>query len=272
MSSINGRRVVASQRSISDWKVWLLIWGLGVLGTLALIPYLVELLGGPMGEQARKAGVGLATFVAAQVAQGIVLLGVSSRIGIWAARRSGLTFPIFDAIVARGPIPWPGRAALLTIATGLAGGALVVGLDVFAFAPAKQISLSGAQPGAWEGFLASFYGGISEEIFLRLFLLSLLVLGLRRLILGPGAVERPLPWAAFWTANLLAAVVFGLGHLPATAALVPLTPLLVVQAIVLNGILALLFGELYRRWGLEMAILAHFSADIALHVVPPLVA
>ena len=80
-----------------------------------------------------------------------------------------------------------------------------------------------------------------------------------------------MPSIAFWTANLLAALAFGLGHLPATAVLVPLTPTLVVRAVVLNGILALLFGDTYRRWGFEMAVLAHFSSDIALHVIPPLV-
>jgi hypothetical protein len=263
---------MASQHSASDWKVWGLIWALGSIGTLALVPYLLDLLGGPLGEQARKAGVSLTVVVAAQVVQSIVLLGVCSRIGIWAARRSGLTFPIFDALVARRPIPWHGRAALLTVIAGFVGGALVVGLDAFLFAPAEAIALSGSPPGAWKGLLASFYGGISEEILLRLFLLSLLVLAMRRLVLGRDAGEKALPSAAFWTANLVAAIVFGLGHLPATAALAPLTSTLVVRALVLNGVLALLFGELYRRWGLEMAILAHFSADIALHVLPPLVA
>jgi hypothetical protein len=262
---------MASQRTVSDWKVWLLIWGLGILATLALIPYLVDLLGGPMGEQAKRAGVSLPTLIAAQVAQGVILLGICSRIGIWAARRSGFSMPIFDAVVAGERVPWSGRVALYTALAGLAGGAVVVLLDAFVFAPAKAIALNAGQPAAWKGLLASLYGGISEETFLRLFLLSLLVLGLRRLVLGRDSVGRPLPWAVFWAANGLAALVFGLGHLPATATLVPLTPVLVVRAIVLNGVLALLFGELYRRWGFEMAILAHFSADIALHVVPPLV-
>ena len=131
---------MASQRSVSDWKVWGLIWALGAIGTLALVPYLLDLLGGPLGEQARKAGVSLSVIVAAQVVQSIVLLGVCSRIGIWAARRSGLTLPIFDALVARRPIAWDGRAALLTVIAGLVSGTLVVGLDAFVFAPASRLS------------------------------------------------------------------------------------------------------------------------------------
>jgi hypothetical protein len=262
---------MTAQRVVNDWKVWLLIWGLGAIGALAVIPYLMDALGEPIRQAAAKSGLSVTAVLAAQTAQGIVLLGICSRIGLWAARRSGLSLPIFDALASRQPIPWHARAAASSAILGLIGGAIVVLLDVIVFAPAQPIALSGSPPAAWEGFLASFYGGISEEIFLRLFLLSLLVLAARRLVLGRASSDRPLPMAAFWAANIVAALAFGLGHLPAAAALAPLTANLVVRALVLNGLLALLFGELYRRWGFEMAILAHFCADLALHVVPPLV-
>jgi hypothetical protein len=256
-----------SQRTVNDWKVWLLICGLGALSTLAIIPYIVDLLGASMHAAAERAGVSFKALVVIQVVQGIVVIAICSRIGLWAARRAGFVLPILDAIALRAPIPWAGRAALVAVVAGFAGGALDVLLDAFVFVPAKALALNGGQPAAWEGFLASFYGGISEEVIFRLFLLSLVALGLRRLLLGLGA--QPLPPALFWTANVIAALAFSLGHLPATAALAPLTTSLVVRALALNGILALLFGALYRRYGLEMAILAHFSADIALHVIPP---
>lgn len=262
---------MASQRTVNDWKVWLLISGLGALATVAIVPYIVDLLGQSMHEMAEKAGVSFTTLVVGQVVQGIVVIAICGRVGIWAARRVGFSLPIFDAIASRAPIPWDGRAAFAVVVAGFVGGALDVLLDVFVFKPAKALALN-AGPGAWEGFLASFYGGISEEVMFRLFLLSLLALGLRRLMLGSTAGERPLPSGLFWTANVVAALAFSLGHLPATAALAPLTTSLVVRAIALNSILALLFGALYRRYGFDMAILAHFSADIALHVVPPLLA
>ena len=68
----------------------------------------------------------------------------------------------------------------------------------------------------------------------------------------------------------MAAVIFGLGHLPATVALVPLTPFLVVRAIALNGTLGVVAGFLFWRYGIEMAMICHFFADIVLHVTPPL--
>jgi membrane protease YdiL (CAAX protease family) len=77
---------------------------------------------------------------------------------------------------------------------------------------------------------------------------------------------RPTP-AIFWIANILAAVLFGLGHLPAMLSLIPLTPLVIARTVVLNGLLGIIFGWLYWKRGLESAMISHFSADIVLHVL-----
>lgn len=67
--------------------------------------------------------------------------------------------------------------------------------------------------------------------------------------------------SAFWTANVVAAILFGLGHLPATSMILPVTPLVVLRAVVLNRLAGIAFGYLYFRFGLESAMLAHFIAD-----------
>jgi len=107
---------------------------------------------------------------------------------------------------------------------------------------------------------------ITEELLTRLFLLSLFALGARRL-LTPTA--EGLPAAPFWVANGLAALLFGLGHIPGALASVPLTPAVWAYAIVLNGICGMVFGWLYWRKGLEAAMVAHFMVDIVLHVIWP---
>ena len=43
-----------------------------------------------------------------------------------------------------------------------------------------------------------------------------------------------------------------------------------VGTLLLNGVAGVAFGWLYWKRGLEMAMLAHFSADIVLHVIAPL--
>ncbi len=73
-----------------------------------------------------------------------------------------------------------------------------------------------------------------------------------------------------WIANLLAAVLFGLGHLPTTAALVVLTPMVVARAIVLNGLVGVVCGWLYWRESILAAMVAHFFGDIVLHVLSPI--
>jgi len=129
---------------------------------------------------------------------------------------------------------------------------------------ANALNLETSQPAAWKGFLASFYGGINEEILLRLIVMSFLAwLGK---FISKTAEGKPTS-AIFWIANILAAVLFGLGHLPATALLVSLTPLIIVRAIVLNGFVGIVCGWLYQTRGLEAAMISHFSADIVLHVL-----
>jgi len=54
-----------------------------------------------------------------------------------------------------------------------------------------------------------------------------------------------------------------MGHLDA---------LVVLQVIVLNALCGLAFGWLFWRHGLEHAMVAHFSADLVLHVAAPLLA
>jgi membrane protease YdiL (CAAX protease family) len=63
-----------------------------------------------------------------------------------------------------------------------------------------------------------------------------------------------------------------LGHLPVTSQITALTGTVVIRAIVLNGIGGIIFGWLYWKKGLESAMIAHFSADIVLHIIFPLAA
>ena len=69
--------------------------------------------------------------------------------------------------------------------------------------------------------------------------------------------------------SILVDVIFGLGHLPVTASLIEITPLVVIRAIVFNGIGGVVFGWLFWKKGLESAMIAHFTADIFLLTLLP---
>jgi membrane protease YdiL (CAAX protease family) len=63
-------------------------------------------------------------------------------------------------------------------------------------------------------------------------------------------------------ANVIASILFAVGHLPATAQLLGLTPMIIARCLLLNGGLGLLFGWLYRKYGLRYAMIAHGGCHI----------
>ena len=70
-----------------------------------------------------------------------------------------------------------------------------------------------------------------------------------------------------WTAIVLAALLFGIAHLPAMAALVALTPLIVIRTVLLNALGGLLFGWLFWQRSLEVAMVAHAAFHVGLFVL-----
>ena len=254
------------------WKVFFILWIATIFSVIAVLPYSLELQSGIL--QNLELPVPLPALLALQVIQNSLLFGVLIAAGLFLAGRIGLGLPILESRLRGEPTAEQIRSIVpVSLLTGLIASLLIVGLELVLFQPmllqefgegADALVLSGDQPAAWKGFFASFYGGIVEEILLRLFLMSLLAwLGSFVLKTTEG---KPAP-SVFWMANILAAIIFGIAHLPATATILPLTALVVTRAVVLNGVAGVAFGYLYWKRGLESAMLAHFSADLVLHVL-----
>jgi membrane protease YdiL (CAAX protease family) len=255
-----------------NWKVFWILVAASAFGLVTIVPYSLALQSAAAPQVPLP--IPLPLLAAIQIAVQVVLFAVLIAIGLFFANRIGLGLPILEAWLRGEPVADRLRAVVpISIILGVLSSLLIIALDVFVFQPALKAELGGAAarltaraatPAAWKGFLASFYGGFDEEMLLRLFVMSLLAW------LGHFISKTPdgkPTVAVFWVANLLAAVLFGLGHLPATALLIPLTPLVVLRAVVLNGLIGIACGYLYFTRGLESAILAHFSADIVLHVL-----
>jgi hypothetical protein len=107
---------------------------------------------------------------------------------------------------------------------------------------------------------------VLEELAFRLLLFSFLVWLLGKIWRNPQVFASA---GILWLANAVIAIGFGLAHLPHWSAIATLTPLIVATIVFLNSIGGLTFGYLYWRKGLEAAMLAHFIADIVLHVFGP---
>jgi len=239
----------------------------GVLATLLVLPYALTLQAPLLRKVTLPLPLGMLLVV--QMVQNAFFIAVAVGLGLIFAWRCALGAPLLEEWLASKPLTGDLKKLFGTAAlAGIASSLVIIALDAWLFVPQlpKIADAGAAAPPVWQGFLASFYGGITEELLLRLGVMSFLAW-----LVGKASHDaQGIPTAgAFWLANLLAAVLFGLGHLPATAAIMPLTRLVVTRAVVLNGIPGLAFGWLYWKRGLEPAMAAHFSADLVLHVLLP---
>jgi membrane protease YdiL (CAAX protease family) len=118
-------------------------------------------------------------------------------------------------------------------------------------------------PEGWKWFLVSFHAGVTEEIIFRFGLMNLLVWLGNRLLFVEKKSQHAL---VLWTANLIAALVFGALHL---VGVLPVPDILFTQVsvVVQNALVGLVFGWFYWRYGLESAMLTHFLLDVFFYVV-----
>ena len=95
-------------------------------------------------------------------------------------------------------------------------------------------------------------GGIIEEVMMRLFFMSLLVFIISKIL-----KKKEIPTIVFIISNILAALLFAAGHLPSTAAMTTLTPVIIFRCFLFNGGIGLTFGYLYRKYNIRYAMIAH---------------
>lgn len=236
-----------------DFSGWLIWTQAGSFVSLAVQPYLRTLFAGN-----RKPRRGILP-LAAILLQSELFYGVAVAAGMLAARAGGLA-----GNLARPPM----------VARAVAAGALVaagaMALDRVFFSSVRR-EFRGRVPHTplWTRLLACLYGAVSEEIVMRLGVLTVLAASFRMVLRQPGTSPANL---AMWAAIVVSSLLFGAGHLPATARLVKLTPIVVSRALILNGIGGVVFGFLYWNDGLGSAMAAHGAADLLLHVLPALAA
>ena len=163
-----------------------------------------------------------------------------------------------DKIGLWKPIIFEKRSLIATLVISVVGG-IVFSLDHWVFGSMIDgIQTASAASLTVKGVIASvLYGGIIEEVMLRLFFMSMIAFIVWKLCFKKYDKEN-VPTSVFIIANIVAALLFAAGHLPATISIFGiLTPLLFFRCFLLNGGFGLLFGWLYRKYGIVYAMIGH---------------
>jgi Type II CAAX prenyl endopeptidase Rce1-like len=253
--------VPTSPVAVSRFRLWLGLVVLAAVGVLLATPFLLPVLKHMLAG--RKLPLSTGTVLALQGLQVVVFASLAAAIGVWAGPSVGLDAPLLRARLAGKRV---GRRLLglvpdsVLAGTLSAAGVLLLSLALKSRLPAGVGAFPDMSP--WATATAAFYGGIVEEILCRWGLLALFAFALDRLGVSRGT--------GFWVANVASALGFGLLHLPAAFQLgMRPTPYVLGYLLLGNGVVGLVCGWLFRRRGLESAMLAHGSADLWLHTVFP---
>lgn len=239
------------------WKTLLFFAVVGLFGGFFTGIYLLDSYPVEMQQEIVAQGITepiLGLMTALQSAgYGIVLgalgIGLGKKIGLWKD----------ETTLTRKPL-------LVSLLFAVVGGLAMILPDMLFFGQYSTVIMdSYATKPTIPYILASVtYGAVIEEVMLRLFAMSLIAFLLYKLF---GKQQNQPTTAILVSSNIIAAILFAVGHLPATFILLGNSPLIIARCLLLNGGIGLLFGYLYRKYGLRYAMLAHGGC----HVVSKLI-
>ena len=211
------------------------------------MPYLMQL----TPQAFAQLRIPLPAFIALQGMQALVLLGLLSLLGLRMGHPVGLGSPLLQGWLARRDAPhWRELRPLQAVALGVAAAVLVLGVQPGAGSAAAQAAARDSrsrrrQVGAqrlvgfvlWRHRRGTGVAAVPDDA--------------AGVVAGPFGRRQP-PAAAYWVAIVVAAVLFGAGHLPAAAKLWGLTDIVVFRTIA---------AECHRRPCVRLAVLATRNRD-----------
>ena len=236
------------------YKILLTFTLCGLVGGFLIGLYLIDSYPAEIREQIIAQGI---DGVALGIISGIQYAGyglVLGAVGIVLANKIGLW---------RDEIVFEKKPIILGLIWGVIGGVALIGFDLLWFG--REVVAIGesylVKPSVAYILGSIILGGVVEEVMLRLFMMSLAAFLLLKIFKNCN-IE-----AALIIANVVSAMLFAAGHLPVTDILFGLTPLVIFRCFLLNGGVGLAFGWLYRKHGIQYAMIAHAFC----HVVSKLI-
>ena len=226
----------------------------GLVGGYFTVLYSIEIMDPALLEQTIASAGSLELVIIVSTIQSLlyaVILGligkaIAEKIGLW--RKFSLE----------------STSVISTSIASLVGGVAFILLDMYVFGGlVPEIFESYGTKPTLNYIIASLtYGGVVEEVMVRLFLMSLIALILSKITKSEEVTDTH-----FIVANIISAIFFAAGHLPATIASIGITPIIIIRCFVMNGAFGLLFGRMYRKHGIGYAMLTHAGVHLVSKII-----
>lgn len=226
----------------------------GVIGGIFASLWSLESLSPEMLEEslAMVGSEGVLIFIGAvQVALYSVVLGIigraiAERIGLWR------------------DLSFEPKSVIVTVVASLVGGVMLILPDMLIFSKLSEAVAESylIKPSLNYIICALTYGGVVEEVMMRLFLMSLAAFIISRFRDDKKATD-----GVVMIANIVVALIFAAGHLPTTALTMGITAPILIRCFLLNGGFGYLFGHIYQKYGIYYAMLTHAG----IHLVSKLI-
>jgi membrane protease YdiL (CAAX protease family) len=239
-----------------DLKISLIFTAIGILASICAGLYQISMFNEDIKKQIISQLGSMEVLIPIAAVQGGLITFIATFIGVKIARKVNLKLNFkFDK-----------KAFLLAILIGLITALIITGSDSFIFAKYLPDKITTYEFSLIYLITGILYGGIIEEILLRLLVMSLFVLILWKLF-ARAKDNLNIPNWIYITAIILASVLFAAGHIPFTAQSFGLSVPIIIRCFVLNGIGGLGFGYLYWKKGLAYSMIAHASTHVFMQVL-----
>lgn len=235
-----------------NWKFLLFVLCSGLIGGYCTGLYIPDMYSEEMLQQLQKQGMttemlALSGAIQYGILYGVLLgaigLHISKKVGLWKEFRLDK-----NSIMPTAIITVISALCLFPIDKLLFGSISSWVNDVYNVSPGLPKIIAGL-----------LVGGVIEEVMMRLFFMSLMVLIISKIFCKN---KKDIPVKILAAANIISALLFAAGHLPGTMAITTLTQLLLFRCFLFNGGLGLCFGWLYRKYGIVYAMIAHGFAHL----------
>lgn len=249
-----------NKKDIKISLVFMILAGLG--------GFLTALYQAPLVTPAQIGSMTKEAFIALFTGQSAILYGlILGFLGLKLSRATNLNKGILGNIYSKEKYKINLNSTMFSIGFGFVNALVITFCEKFIFAKLIPEIANTTHVFSPLYLLSGIvYGGIVEEIMLRLFFMSLVTFILYK-IFAKKADIKDIPQSIYLAGIILSALIFGIAHLPAVSLTFSVTFIVIFRVIFGNAFAGILFGYLYWKKGFEYSVIAHMFSHIFMQLI-----